>query len=56
MNSKEGLIAISKTSSKGTSLRISLLKAVAEKMKVKENQFIGFYLEGEKVVVRKITG
>jgi AbrB family looped-hinge helix DNA binding protein len=48
------LIAVSRTSSRGSSLRITLPKEVAEKLNISESQHIGFYeVEGE-IVVRKI--
>ncbi|MCW6170837.1 MAG: AbrB/MazE/SpoVT family DNA-binding domain-containing protein [Thermoplasmatales archaeon] len=48
------LIAVSKTSSRGSSLRITLPKEIAEKLNVSESEHIGFYeIKGE-IVVRKI--
>ena len=48
------LIAVTRTSSKGSSLRMTLPKEVAEKLNISESQHIGFYeVEGE-IVVRKI--
>ena len=37
------LIAVTKTSSRGTSLRITLPKEIAEKLNVSESEHIGFY-------------
>ena len=37
------LIAVTRTSSKGTSLRITLPKEIAEKLNVPESEHIGFY-------------
>lgn len=48
------LIAVTRTSSKGSSLRITLPKEIAEKLNVSESEHIGFYeIDGE-VVIRKI--
>lgn len=48
------LIAVTRTSSKGSSLRITLPKEVAEKLNVSESEHIGFYEEKGEIVVRKI--
>lgn len=48
------LIAVAKTSSKGSSLRITIPKEVAERLNISESEHIGFYLEGENIIVRKI--
>ena len=50
----EKLIAVTKTSSKGSSLRITLPKEVADKLNVSESEHIGFYEVKEEIVVRKI--
>ena len=48
------LIAVTKTSKRGSSLRITLPKEVAGKLNISESEHIGFYeVEGE-IVVRKI--
>ena len=48
------LIAVTRASSKGSSLRMTLSKEVAEKLNVSESKHIGFYeIQGE-IVVRKI--
>lgn len=48
------LIAVTRTSSKGTSLRMTLPREVAEKLNVSESEHIGFYeVEGE-IMLRKI--
>ena len=48
------LIAVTRTSSKGSSLRMTLPKEIAEKLKVSESEHIGFYeVEGE-IMLRKI--
>jgi predicted aspartyl protease len=49
------LIAVTRTSSKGSSLRITLPREVAEKMNVSESEHIGFYEVRGEVVVRKIV-
>ena len=49
------LIAVTKTSTRGSSLRITLPKEIAEKLNVSESEHIGFYeIDGE-VVIRKIS-
>ena len=48
------LIAVSKTSRKKSSLRITLPKEVAEKLDISESEHIGFYEVRGKIVVRKI--
>ena len=48
------LIAVMKTSKRGSSLRITLPKEIAEKLNVSESEHIGFYEVKGEVVVRKI--
>ena len=48
------LIAVSRTSRKESSLRITLPKEVAEKLKVSESEHIGFFEVRGKIVIRKI--
>jgi bifunctional DNA-binding transcriptional regulator/antitoxin component of YhaV-PrlF toxin-antitoxin module len=48
------LIAVSRTSPKGSSLRITLPKEVAEKLNVSGSEHIGFYEVKGEVVIRKI--
>ena len=49
------LIAVTRTSSKGSSLRLTLPKEIAEKLNVSESEHIGFYeIDGE-VIIRKIS-
>ena len=50
----EKLIAVSKTSKRGSSLRMTLPKEVAEKINVSESEHVGFYEVDREVVVRKI--
>ena len=49
------LIAVTRTSSKGSSLRVTLPKEVAEKLNVSESEHIGFYEINGEVLVRKIA-
>ena len=48
------LIAITRTSNNGSSLRITLPKEIAEKLNVPESGHIGFYEVNGEIVVRKI--
>ena len=48
------LIAVTRTSSKGSSLRITLPKEIAEKLNVSESEHIGFYGVNGEIVIRKI--
>jgi AbrB family looped-hinge helix DNA binding protein len=48
------LIAVTRTSSKGSSLRMTLPKEVAEKLNVSESEHIGFYEVNGEIVLRKI--
>ena len=48
------LIAVTKTSTRGSSLRITLPKDIAEKLNVSESEHIGFYEVNGEIVVRKI--
>ncbi len=48
------LIAVTRTSSKGSSLRITLPKEVAVKLNVSESKHIGFYEVNGEIVLRKI--
>jgi antitoxin component of MazEF toxin-antitoxin module len=48
------LIAVSTTSRKESSLRMTLPKEVAEKLNVSESEHIGFFEVRGKIVVRKI--
>jgi AbrB family looped-hinge helix DNA binding protein len=48
------LLAVTRTSSKGSSLRITLPKEIAEKLNVSESEHIGFYEVNGEIVVRKI--
>ena len=46
--------AVTRTSSKGSSLRITLPKEIAEKLNISESEHIGFYEVKGEIVVRKI--
>lgn len=48
------LIAVTKTSSRGSSLRITLPKEIAEKLNITESEHVGFYEVQGEVVLRKI--
>lgn len=48
------LIAVTKTSKRGSSLRITLPKEIAERLRVSESEHIGFYEVNGDIVVRKI--
>ena len=48
------LIAVMKTSKRGSSLRITLPKEIAGKLNVSESEHIGFYEVNGEIVVRKI--
>ena len=48
------LIAVTRTSSKGSSLRITLPKEISEKLNVTGSEHIGFYEVKGEIVVRKI--
>ena len=50
----EKLIAVAKTSSKGSSLRITIPKEIAEKLNVSESEHIGFYEINGEIVIKKI--
>ena len=51
---RDKLIAVTKTSTRGSSLRITLPKDIAEKLNVSESEHIGFYEVNGEIVVRKI--
>ena len=48
------LIAVTRTSSKGSSLRMTLPKEIAEKLNVTGSEHIGFYEVNGEIVIRKI--
>lgn len=51
---KERLIAVTKASLRGSSLRITLPKEIAEILNVGEKDHIGFYESNGEVIVRRI--
>jgi AbrB family looped-hinge helix DNA binding protein len=55
MNAKKELVDITRTSKRGTSLRITLPKRIAEKLLIKEGEFVGFHMEEDKVIVERIA-
>lgn len=54
MNHNKGPVGITRTSRRGTSLRITLPKEVSEALSIGEGQFIGFYVEDGKITIKKI--
>lgn len=50
----EKLMTTTKVSYNGTSLRITLPKEIAEKLRASEKDYIGFYEVDGEIVVRKI--
>ncbi len=48
------LLEIVKISKRGTSLRITLPKKVAEKLSIGSEEFLGFYSVNGEIVVRRI--
>ncbi len=54
MSNINGLMAVTRTSRRGTSLRITLPREVSEALSIGEGQFIGFYVEGGKITLKKI--
>ncbi len=48
------LIAVTRTSKRGSSLRITLPKEIAEKLNVSQSDHIGFYEVNGEIAVRKI--
>lgn len=54
MSDQQKLIAVTKLSTRGTSIRMTLPKEVAEKLGIKEGDHIGFYEQNEKILIRKV--
>lgn len=54
MSNINGLAAVTKRSKRGSSLRITLPREVSEALSIGEGQFIGFYSEGGKIILKKI--
>ena len=55
MNNTNDLLDITRTSKKGTSLRITLPKKIAERLSIKEGEFLGFYEKDGVVYLKKIS-
>lgn len=54
MNAENKLIAVARTSKRGTSIRITLPKEITKILDVEEKEHVGFYEENGKVWVRKV--
>ena len=50
----EKLMAVTRTSSKGSSLRMTLPKEVAESLNIGERDHVGFYDNNGRIVIRKM--
>jgi hypothetical protein len=50
MNDNNDPIGITRTSNKGSSLRITLPKDVARKLDVGKNQYLGFFLKDGNII------
>ena len=48
------LLDVTHASRRGTSLRISLPKKVSDKLGIKPEDIIGFYTDGERVIIKKV--
>ncbi|WP_393970986.1 AbrB/MazE/SpoVT family DNA-binding domain-containing protein [Oxyplasma meridianum] len=48
------LMAVTRSSQRGSSLRITLPKEVAEYLNIDEGDHVGFYMKNNEIVVRKI--
>ena len=55
MNSTNDLVDVTRTSKKGTSLRITLPKRIAERLSIKEGEFLGFYEKDGVIYLKKIS-
>ena len=55
MNNTNDLLDITRTSKKGTSLRITLPKKIAERLSIKEGEFLGFYEKDGLIYLKKIS-
>ena len=52
---QDKLIAANKTSKRGSPLRITPLKEIAEKLNVSESEHVGFYEVNGDIVVRRLS-
>ncbi len=55
MNNTNDLLDITRTSKKGTSLRITLPKKIAERLSIKDGEFLGFYEKDGVIYLKKIS-
>lgn len=54
MNDKPNLIAVTKLSTSGTSIRMTLPRVIAQKLDMNEGGHLGFYIENNRIFVRKV--
>ena len=54
MNAEKKLIDVAHVSKRGSSLRISIPKKVAESIGISEGEILGFYSDGERTFVERI--
>lgn len=54
MSEERTLIDVSHSSKRGSSLRITVPKKVVERLGLEPEHVVGFYLDGDKVVVDRI--
>ncbi|MDA8142616.1 MAG: AbrB/MazE/SpoVT family DNA-binding domain-containing protein [Thermoplasmatales archaeon] len=54
MSIESKLIEVTRTSKRGSSLRVTLPKEIAESLSIGEGEFLGFYLENNGIVIRKL--
>lgn len=54
MKDEGKLIDITRTSKRGSSLRITLPKEVAEQLSIGEGEFLGFYRKNDQILIRKV--
>lgn len=54
MNAEKKLIDVAHVSKRGSSLRISIPKKVAESIGISEGEILGFYSDGERIFVERI--
>ena len=55
MNAEKKLIDVAHVSKRGSSLRISIPRKVAESIGVCEGEILGFYSDGEKMFIEKMS-
>ena len=54
MNDTNDLVDVTRTSKKSTSLRITLPKKIAERLSIREGEFLGFYEKNGVIYLKKI--